>query len=595
VSIFQKRTLRGSLPILLISLLAVLACSTETRHKTLKIFFDGVPDRARSSAAENARDARDPRAVGPDPALPAEPERLLTQYSYEPPAPLWKPDNVPLEAIASWEQALEIMPTDSSHGVDWVQAAAEGLMAPKFVAHAVAESEPPYTLETFSLVTSGFPDRALLDLDLTFIPEGKPFFAARFPHAAHTFLLNCSSCHPNAGAMRTDMDRILAGEACGKCHGKVAFKPEIGCARCHERLLPGDEKVVARELSRARDTPSPSTPDSAERGANLYAEYCSFCHGESGGGKGRFAPWLDTQPRDFTSGKYKFRSTIGTAPPTDADIFTTITRGVPGTSMPPWSALDYGDRWALVHYIKTFADRFDEQEAADSILITEPPEINEELLAFGKDLYKQAGCGACHGENGDGDGPSAPTLRDDVGDPILPFSFASGRPMKSGWSLAGTYRIVMTGLPGSPMPGFGEVLEPRMAWALAAHVESLAGTARAPFAVRGDIPFERQDIPKDGPRFASTDLQHLTAEELAQDELFLLAGKDIPPATFPHWFHRIRFKCSSCHESLFRMKAGSNPITMTAMRRGEFCASCHDGEIAWEIGFLTCVRCHAAR
>ena len=94
---------------------------------------------------------------------------------------------------------------------------------------------------------------------------------------------------------------------------------------------------------------------------------------------------------------------------------------------------------------------------------------------------------------------------------------------------------------------------------------------------------------------ATTDLDALTAEDLAADELFLLAGKDIAPAHFPHWFHRIRFKCSSCHESIFKMEAGANPITMTAMRRGEFCANCHNGTVAWEIGFTTCVRCHAGR
>jgi len=593
VSIFQKRSRQGPLAVLLVSLVAVLACSAETRRKTLKVFFDGVPDRTESTYVE---EASDPIAVAFVRSTPDAPARPLLQLSIEPPPPRWESSHAPLEAIDSWEQALEIMPTDDAHGVDWVRAATEGLIAPKFVPPKGGPLEPPYTLDTIALVSSGFPDRPLLDLDLQLVPEGKPFFAARFPHKAHTFWLNCSSCHPQAAEMRTDMDRILAGEACGKCHGKVAFQPEMECARCHEKLVPAKETIVAKELSRALKAPPPATPEATARGQEVYQEYCSFCHGESGDGQGRFAPYLATQPRDFTTGKYKFRSTIGTAPPTDVDIFGTITRGVPGTSMPAWQALDYDDRWALVHYIKTFADRFAEQEIAEPILIPEPPEFTEELLALGKDMYKQAGCNACHGDSGDGNGPSAPTLQDDAGNSIRPFNFASGRPMKSAWSPAGTYRVVMTGLPGTPMPGFGEVLAPRMAWALAAHVESLRGTAKAPFAVRGDILFERQEIPPEEiPRLATTDLHSLTPEELAADELFLLAGKDIPPATFPHWFHRIRFKCSSCHESVFRMEAGSNPITMTAMRRGEFCANCHNGEIAWEIGFPTCVRCHVAR
>jgi len=27
----------------------------------------------------------------------------------------------------------------------------------------------------------------------------------------------------------------------------------------------------------------------------------------------------------------------------------------------------------------------------------------------------------------------------------------------------------------------------------------------------------------------------------------------MPPVVFPHWFHRIRFKCKVCHEEIFLM------------------------------------------
>ena len=73
------------------------------------------------------------------------------------------------------------------------------------------------------------------------------------------------------------------------------------------------------------------------------------------------------------------------------------------------------------------------------------------------------------------------------------------------------------------------------------------------------------------------------------------ARVDSDPVVFPHWLHRIRFKCSSCHPHVFEMKAGANPITMDALRAGEFCARCHNGQIAWEVGFTTCVNCHESR
>ncbi len=69
----------------------------------------------------------------------------------------------------------------------------------------------------------------------------------------------------------------------------------------------------------------------------------------------------------------------------------------------------------------------------------------------------------------------------------------------------------------------------------------------------------------------------------------------IPAAVFPHWFHRIRYKCYACHPSLTEMKAGANNITMEAIQAGKYCGACHDGKIAWEVAFDTCPRCHVER
>ena len=67
---------------------------------------------------------------------------------------------------------------------------------------------------------------------------------------------------------------------------------------------------------------------------------------------------------------------------------------------------------------------------------------------------------------------------------------------------------------------------------------------------------------------------------------------EIPPAVFPHWVHRINFKCYVCHDAIFQMKAGADQITMDAIREGKFCGACHNGKIAFPVGFYTCNRCH---
>ena len=43
------------------------------------------------------------------------------------------------------------------------------------------------------------------------------------------------------------------------------------------------------------------------------------------------------------------------------------------------------------------------------------------------------------------------------------------------------------------------------------------------------------------------------------------------PVVFPHWFHRIRYRCKVCHVELgFRMRAGSNEVSMADIIDGRY-------------------------
>ena len=92
----------------------------------------------------------------------------------------------------------------------------------------------------------------------------------------------------------------------------------------------------------------------AQAGKSVYEKKCALCHGDKGDGKGPAADLLEPRPRDFTTGVYKIRTTVGKVP-TDQDLFDVITRGMPGTFMPAWDVLAEKDRWSLVAYLKTFA------------------------------------------------------------------------------------------------------------------------------------------------------------------------------------------------------------------------------------------------
>lgn len=63
----------------------------------------------------------------------------------------------------------------------------------------------------------------------------------------------------------------------------------------------------------------------------------------------------------------------------------------------------------------------------------------------------------------------------------------------------------------------------------------------------------------------------------SKKESFEKAG--VKPVLFPHWFHRIRFKCKVCHEEIFILKKGANDINMKKIMEGEFCGKCHNGII----------------
>jgi len=71
-------------------------------------------------------------------------------------------------------------------------------------------------------------------------------------------------------------------------------------------------------------------------------------------------------------------------------------------------------------------------------------------------------------------------------------------------------------------------------------------------------------------------------------------AQDMRPVIFPHWFHRIRFKCKVCHGELkFKMRVGSNHVSMENITQGEFCGACHNGEIAWAVD--QCDLCHSGK
>jgi mono/diheme cytochrome c family protein len=211
----------------------------------------------------------------------------------------------------------------------------------------------------------------------------------------------------------------------------------------------------------------------AEGGKMLYRRFCIGCHGPDGNGQGMNAQWIDPKPRDFTEATFKCRSTPTGSLPTDEDLYNAITRGFVDTNMPSWRPLNPQQRADLVAFIKTWSPRWAKEKPGATLNIPPETAITIESILHGRELFQKLECWKCHGPEGHADGPSAATLTDSKGDPIKPFNFTTGDRFMCGDTNRDLYRIFMTGLDGSPMPSFADVIKPNDAWDLVHFLRTL--------------------------------------------------------------------------------------------------------------------------
>jgi len=207
-----------------------------------------------------------------------------------------------------------------------------------------------------------------------------------------------------------------------------------------------------------------------------YRRYCAGCHGDYGDANGENAVWLDPKPRDFTIATFKCRSTLTGTLPTDEDLFNTIARGLTNSNMPIWNTFTKQQRADLVAYIKIFSPRWDKEKAGTPISIPAEPAVTIESISHGQALFAKLECWKCHGTHGEGDGPSASTLTDSKDNPIRPYNFALGKNdsrFKCGSTNQDIYKIFMTGVDGTPMPSFADVIQPNDAWDLVHFLRTL--------------------------------------------------------------------------------------------------------------------------
>jgi mono/diheme cytochrome c family protein len=103
----------------------------------------------------------------------------------------------------------------------------------------------------------------------------------------------------------------------------------------------------APAAEKAKKNPLPADAKTVEQGKKVAQVNCVSCHGAKGKGDGAAAAALNPKPADWTSKRVQDES--------DGEIFWKLSTG--RGAMPSWKFLPENDRWALVRYIRSLADK----------------------------------------------------------------------------------------------------------------------------------------------------------------------------------------------------------------------------------------------
>jgi len=202
--------------------------------------------------------------------------------------------------------------------------------------------------------------------------------------------------------------------------------------------------------------PLPANDDVVSQGRQVYSQSCAVCHGPDGRGSTDLGRNMYPPAMDLSSPHVQHWR--------DAELFWIIQNGVRLTGMPSWKpVLSENDTWALVEFLRglpndAMATGADTAAAGSG----RGPEAKEETIAYGRTLYRQEGCFACHRLDGEGV---------DVG-PDLTVEGTRGR--KDAW-LVGHFKEPAKFTPGSIMPSFVNLTDDQLA-ALAAFLQTQKGS-----------------------------------------------------------------------------------------------------------------------
>ena len=237
----------------------------------------------------------------------------------------------------------------------------------------------------------------------------------------------------------------------------------------------------------------PNEDSIVQRGRELFARQCAICHGETGDGAGPFAYLMNPRPRNLQQGNFKLATTENQIP-SDDDLLRTVSRGMPGSAMPPWGHLPQADLQALVNYVRrihydgtrTALERgaregihalgdlpdllLKRTQPGPPLSVPAEPPFDDVRWFTGRRVYLES-CASCHGVDGH---PVADAVKFDAdGYPVPPRSFVNGI-FKGGSEGHQLFVRIVKGLKGTPMPASEGNYAADEVWDLIHYVQSLA-------------------------------------------------------------------------------------------------------------------------
>ncbi len=217
---------------------------------------------------------------------------------------------------------------------------------------------------------------------------------------------------------------------------------------------------------------TPARVDAQQRGRAVYDAHCVECHGQAGHGDGPAAMFLTPRPRDFTTGRYKIRTTETGSPPADEDLIGSVRRGLYGTAMPAWdrilSDVEIAD---VAQYVKSLSPQFAQPPKPVTIGAGVPSSPTS--VARGQQAYDKLQCGKCHGTDGRGTGAVTTSFEDDWRQPLRAADLTEPWTFHGGATSRDIYLRFRTGMMGTPMPSFADAASEHEMWDLANYVVSL--------------------------------------------------------------------------------------------------------------------------